>query len=699
MDLRKIASIYIEQYNLSVTPVKGKRPIIKDWTNFTGDTVLAENFEDQWLLNATGLGLLCGKASDLICLDIDILPSDEHLSEFLAELEAKLPPILLGRIGNPLKPPARFFRYNGEKARKFNELKVELLSDGNQVLMPPSIHPDTGDRYKWADKKLSEIDLDDIPLLPDGLLDWLEEKNNERKSRRRQSKSIKPTPQRKGAAVSGHGNKEAALSKESALTPVSGRCHSGSHNFLSAFILAKYRTGLSFDQLVKAAINYDKKVNSDADFFYFNCPSRKWRSSDLVENAKTFVQEIFDRHPHEQGMDLVGVDVDKPVDDVDTEWPTPLNVFDSSLLPKRKWIYGTDFIRGYISVVASAGGIGKTSNAIVEALSICTGQKLLDVDVKEPCNVWIINLEDPLEELQKRTLAAMKHYSINKDQIDGKLFVDGEDTISFKVANESRDGIKLEADTVKLIIKKIIEKNIGVVIIDPFVSTHTVNENNNASIQAVVAEFRRIARETNSSICLVHHVRKGNGENVSVDSIRGANALIGAARAVRVMSRLCEKEASRLGISTKEAKTIFKIEDGKANLAPPLEDSIYRKMIGVKIDNGEYIGVAVEYSLPDSFDNMTTSVINEILDRIDRGVDGCKYTASRASKDRWVGLAFKDIDAVNWKPKSDNEIKVIVKTWLRNGLLVEEEYYDNKHRKTKKGLFSTSRVGKVGEVE
>jgi 5S rRNA maturation endonuclease (ribonuclease M5) len=43
------------------------------------------------------------------------------------------------------------------------------------------------------------------------------------------------------------------------------------------------------------------------------------------------------------------------------QWPTEFEVIDPSLIPKRRWIYGTHYIRGYVSVLASMGGVGKTS--------------------------------------------------------------------------------------------------------------------------------------------------------------------------------------------------------------------------------------------------------------------------------------------------------------------------------------------------
>ena len=196
-------------------------------------------------------------------------------------------------------------------------------------------------------------------------------------------------------------------------------------------------------------------------------------------------------------------------------------MFNALTLPRREWVYGYDYIKKYISVTASAGGIGKTSAIIVEALAIATGKDLIGVPVKEQTNVWVINLEDPITEMQMRTVAAMQHYGLTPDDIKGRLFMDGEDTMQITLAAESRDGLITNDDLLAHISRKIKENNIGVVIPDPFVSAHLVNENNNGSIQAVVAMLRKLARDTNSSIQLVHHIRKTNGDDATIDGVRG----------------------------------------------------------------------------------------------------------------------------------------------------------------------------------
>jgi RecA-family ATPase len=131
---------------------------------------------------------------------------------------------------------------------------------------------------------------------------------------------------------------------------------------------------------------------------------------------------------------------------------------------------GRAYIRGYISVLASAGGVGKTSLTIVEALSIATGMPLLDEEVHDQGNVWLINLEDPRSELNMRVLAAMKHYGLKKDDVYGKLFIDGEDDIKIVMAAEGRDGLVTNDALAAYFQEKIISENITTVIVDPFVS-------------------------------------------------------------------------------------------------------------------------------------------------------------------------------------------------------------------------------------
>ena len=360
-------------------------------------------------------------------------------------------------------------------------------------------------------------------------------------------------------------------------------------------------------------------------------------------------------------------------------WPTPYKTFDALTLPRREWVYGYDYIKKYISVTASAGGIGKTSAIIVEAIAISTGKDLLGVQVKEQTNVWIINLEDPISEMQMRTIAAMQHYGITPEDVRGKLFMDGEDTMQITLAAESRDGLITNDALLEHITRKVKENNIGVIIIDPFVSAHLVNENNNGSIQAVVAMLRKLARDTNSAIQLVHHIRKGNGDDATIDSVRGAGSLIGAARAARVINRITPDDAMALGVDEHDALGIFAVDDGKANLAPPSDKRIYRRMLSVEIANGEHIGVAAEFKLPDLFDGVTTQNARNVQAVVAEAEANQTPFKANVQAKHYVGQAVADELKLDLeKPGDKAKVKSIVKQWIKTNVLKQAEMYDKR---------------------
>jgi hypothetical protein len=351
-------------------------------------------------------------------------------------------------------------------------------------------------------------------------------------------------------------------------------------------------------------------------------------------------------------------------------WPTPYEMFDALTLPRREWVYGYDYIKKYISVTASAGGIGKTSAIIVEALAIATGKPLLGTAVKQQTNVWVINLEDPMSEMQMRTIAAMQHYGLTPDDIKGRLFMDGEDTMEITLAAENRDGLITNDDMLAAMIRVIKQNKIGVVILDPFVSAHLVNENNNGSVQAVVAMLRKLARDTNSSVQLVHHIRKGNGDDATIDSVRGAGSLIGAARAARVINRITPDDAIALGVDEHEALGIFRVDDGKANLAPPSDKAVYRRMQSVEIANGEHIGVATEFKLPDLFDGVTTKNLYNVQRTIGKAEEADHAYRANAQADNWVGKAVaEELKLDLGKPNHVAKTKAIIKQWISSGSL------------------------------
>ncbi|MDQ2763975.1 MAG: helicase RepA family protein, partial [Pseudomonadota bacterium] len=246
----------------------------------------------------------------------------------------------------------------------------------------------------------------------------------------------------------------------------------------------------------------------------------------------------------------------------------PAEDIDPKLIPPRRWLYGRALVRSFVSVLVAPGGTGKSLWAMAVGVSLATGISLLGEHVFSRTNVWLINLDDPMDELNRRFAALRMHYNLKTADWHGRFFMNsGEERALVMAKMEmSQDGFSIVHPDEKALEQHILDNNIGLLIVDPFAESHTLEENSNPQMVAATAAWRRVARRTGCSILLVHHVRKGGGGDI--ESARGAKALTDSARVGLVMSTMSPEEAEALGIAEEDRLRYVRMDDAKANLAP-----------------------------------------------------------------------------------------------------------------------------------
>lgn len=92
-------------------------------------------------------------------------------------------------------------------------------------------------------------------------------------------------------------------------------------------------------------------------------------------------------------------------------------------------------------------------------------------------------------------------------------------------ATEDREGIKLLEPVYEVLTQEIQRLGIEVLIVDPFVSSHSVEENSNSKIDKIVKAWGRVAKAAGCVVILVHHTSKAGSREVNANSARGASAL------------------------------------------------------------------------------------------------------------------------------------------------------------------------------
>lgn len=148
---------------------KSKRPIDKGWTS--GPRKTLKELEDQYR-KGCNIGVRTGETSKLdngylACIDVDV--KDAQFTEEAVSVAEEI-------LGFTVAPQVRSGSGNGSRhyyiatkkpfkmitvIKRPDEFEVCIYSTGRQMVLPPSIHPDTGKRYAWFDKVGSRIPLID----------------------------------------------------------------------------------------------------------------------------------------------------------------------------------------------------------------------------------------------------------------------------------------------------------------------------------------------------------------------------------------------------------------------------------------------------------------------------------------------------------------------------------------------------------
>ena len=356
---------------------------------------------------------------------------------------------------------------------------------------------------------------------------------------------------------------------------------------------------------------------------------------------------------------------------------TPFVHRDPHTLPRRQWLHARHYIRRFVSTTVAPGGVGKTSHSHVEAASMASGLALLGGESGTPISVWVINLEDPADELERRMAAVMLHYRLEPSDIEGRLYVDSGRQLPLKIAIRAREDVVIVEPLVTAIIEEIKLRRIDCLIVDPFVSCHSVPENDNGAIDAVAKTWARIADETNCAVELVHHVRKpsnGSQNDYTIDDARGAVALIGAARSARVLNAMSKEDADKAGVPVEERRSYFRVDNGKANMAPPVDQAVWRKLVGVPLDNGDeehagdWVAVATAWEMPSAFEGLSTSTLKAVQDKIAAG-----RWAENVQATNWAGYAVAEVLEIDASSDAGKQrVKTLLKTWIHNKALKVE---------------------------
>lgn len=362
---------------------------------------------------------------------------------------------------------------------------------------------------------------------------------------------------------------------------------------------------------------------------------------------------------------------------------------DPEQINPRQWLYGTALQRRYTTILVAAGGTGKSQLALGMALDLASGRKLFGFHIFERAPVWILNLEDDEDELDRRIAAFRMVHNIAWSELDNYLFVhSGRERPVCMARVDPEDGTTIMFPDKDEMIACIRAGNIGLIVIDPFIRSHQLDENSNPQMDAAVAAWNDIAELTGCSILLVHHVRKGIGG--TIEAARGAKALTDAARVGFVLAAMTAEEATEIDIPEGEAHRFVRLDGAKSNMAPAAQ-AIWFEMIERNLGNarplypaGDTVSALSRWTKPSAFDALDQPTLAAIFAALRRGPGNEEqFTLTRQGRinGRWAGFAIMQTAGL-----SEDRATTILDQWARNGVVTGAEYMSAQQRKLRTGI-------------
>lgn len=171
---------YASRYGWRVFPLHGKEPAVSGGhQSATTDADQIREWWKQW--PEANIGIACDSEHGPIVIDIDA-PKDHEVSgfKFLKKLELPAEGMVtrtaISRPGRlhlyfgPMRDSITIKRMIRPFKLKDKKVAIDILGDGGYVVAPPSLHPDTGKRYVWGEKR-------DLAPFPKRIFRFIEQKS------------------------------------------------------------------------------------------------------------------------------------------------------------------------------------------------------------------------------------------------------------------------------------------------------------------------------------------------------------------------------------------------------------------------------------------------------------------------------------------------------------------------------------------
>lgn len=250
---------------------------------------------------------------------------------------------------------------------------------------------------------------------------------------------------------------------------------------------------------------------------------------------------------------------------------------------------------GKVTVLAGPGGVSKSMLMLHLLVFGALGQSWGGFNVKNALKGMYVSYEDDTLELHKRVhrlAAALK----DKDDglgdmlydIDGALqrnlllYAADEEALSWLIMRKQDQRSTPErTDRVEWLVGLLKHARIKVLVLDPVVYTHNLEESSPGDMAIYMQTLTYIAKSANIPVVVLHHMHKtaqwATLDDINQGSLRGASSFADNSRSVGVLISLPQKEAHRFGLNPKDAGAYAVFKHVKHNYSASMGMVVFQR--------------------------------------------------------------------------------------------------------------------------
>jgi hypothetical protein len=174
-----------------------------------------------------------------------------------------------------------------------------------------------------------------------------------------------------------------------------------------------------------------------------------------------------------------------------------------------RWLIETLWPRAGVGIIGGAPKCGKSWLGLDIAVSVSGGTPCLDTfPVAEPGAVLVYMAEDAAPVVKQRLVGICRHRGL--------------ELAALPIGVITAPSVRLDLPSDQQRLHETVRRHTPrLLLLDPFVRLHRINENQAGDVSAVLGYLRELQRAHNLAVVVVHHTRK-NGATTGGQSLRGS---------------------------------------------------------------------------------------------------------------------------------------------------------------------------------